>query len=521
MQKRNNMKSSDFIEMGGKLPPQAIDLEMAVVGACILNQNDFLEVSDFLRPEMFYKESHQLIYKAICDMSVDGDPIDLMTVTHRLMKTGDLQKVGGAYYITSLTDLVTNSANIEYNSRIIAQKYMERELILLSSDTISKCYDDTCDVFEILDSYETKRDEIINQVITAKEVKNDDAVRDFMLELERKSKLTEKAVTGIDTGFVELNSDTGGWQEGQLIILAARPAMGKTALMLAFVLSAARAGDPVAVFSLEMPKEQLIMRCLSIMSGVEVSKIAKPTQLADHEWQQLSSASFELSELPIIWDDSASITMLEISSKCKRLKRKEGIKFVVIDYLQLITPTDKKAIREQQIGQISRSLKILSKEIKCPVMALSQLSRAVEQRPNKRPQLSDLRESGSIEQDADIIMFIYRAIYYGISEDEAGRPTHNIAEIIVSKNRSGGVNTVEAGFDAYKTRFYDNQKEANFDFSFIETNKTIELPSNDLSAFRSDDPNFEDDIAQMNNFIKEKTQQNNIFSNDDEDGLPF
>lgn len=507
MEKRN-FKKSEIIGSEAKLPPQAIDLEQVVLGACILNQNDFLEISDFLRPEMFYKDSHQKIFKAICQMSLDGEPIELVTLVHKLTKSGDLKSVGGAFYITEICDNVVNSTNIEYNARIIAQKYMQRSLIELSTKTIIDCYDETSDVFETLDAYESKRDEIINQVISKKEISNQDAVPEFMQDLIVKSQMADKDVTGIDTGFNELNSNTGGWQDGQLLILAARPAMGKTALMLSFVISAAKAGHPVAVFSLEMPKEQLIMRCLSILSGIELSKLSKPSRLDDSDWSQLYASKDELEQLPIIWDDSANITMLEISSKCKRLKRKEGIKFVVIDYLQLINPSDKKVIREQQISQISRSLKILSKEIKAPVMALSQLSRAVELRPNKRPLLSDLRESGSIEQDADMIMFIYRAIYYGVEEDEMGKSTHGMAEIIIAKNRSGQVDTVEAGFDAQKTRFFDLNAEPNFDFSFIETSKNIEFPSNDLSKYRNNEPNFDDDISEMNNFIRNKTQNN-------------
>lgn len=505
-----------------KLPPQAVDLESAVLGACILSHSDFLEVADFLKPEMFYKEANQKIYSAICSMSVAGDPVDLMTIVAKLQKIGELDSVGGPFYITELTDKVVNSVDIEFKARIVAEKYMQRQLINLSSQTIENCYDATVDIFHTLDQYEVKRDELINHVITKKEVSSDEAVRNLMLEMERRAALDDMDMTGVDTGFELMNKNTGGWQDSSLMILAARPAMGKTALMLKFVLEAARNGDHVAVFSLEMSTEKLMERMLSIMTDIPIERISKPKLLHDYEWQQIHSKAGELERLPITWDDSSDISMMEIGSKCKRWKRKKGLKFVVIDYLQLIKPMDRKVIREQQISQISRSLKILSKDLKCPVLALSQLSRECEKRPGnlKRPQLSDLRESGAIEQDADLVMFLFRPEYYGLAEDELGDSTAGKAEIIIAKNRSGQTDIVQVGFDGTKTKFYELEDSFSSGFDIIEPEKTIELPNNDMSRFNNFEPNFDDLGDEVINFNK-KLRENNDLLNENDDGFPF
>lgn len=478
----NNHKSA------GKLPPQAIDLEQAVLGACILNVDNFLDIANILKPEMFYRDAHKKIYSELCSMSAIGDPIDILSVHANLKKRGEAESIGGAYYITQLTDMVTHTTDTEFNARIISQKYMERELISLSSQTITDCYDETCDVFEILDNYELKRDEIVNHVVSKSEVSNQEAITEFMRELDRQSQLSDKEVTGVPTGFDELNKITGGWQQS-FAILAARPAMGKTAMMLKFVLESAKAGKPVLVFSLEMSRQQLISRLVSMITEIPLQKITRPKALVDHEWQRLHSAMTEIMALPIYWDDSAEINMLEISSKAKRMKRKHNIEYIVIDYLQLISPTDKKVIREQQISQISRGLKVLSKQLDVPVLALSQLSRAVESRPgnSKRPMLSDLRESGSLEQDADIVMFLYRAEYYGQTEDEIGESTAGKGEVIIAKHRNGQTDTVEVGWSGEKTKFYDLESDENFAANFIEIDKKMQLPDNNINAFANFD----------------------------------
>ncbi len=480
----------------GKLPPQAVDLEEAVLGACISETNAFMFIADILRPEMFYRESHQIIFKACQEISISGNPLDLMTVMAKLRKDGNFERVGGIYFLTGLTDRVVSSVNMEYHSRIIAQKFMQRELIKVSHDTIDKCYDETNDIFDILSSYETKRDDLVNHVTTKKEVKQSDALEELFSEMLRKSELGIQDVTGVNTGFKNINEATGGWQCSDLIIIAARPAMGKTAFVLKQAVNAAKSGKPVAIFSLEMSKNQLLERMISFETEIDLTKIKK-LNLADHEWHKLHSRKEQLKSLPIHWDDTPGLTLVELSAKAKRMKRLHGVEMIVIDYLQLISVPGKSRLDE--ISTISRGLKILAKELNIPVLALSQLSRAVESRPgnSKRPMLSDLRESGSIEQDADIVGFLYRPEYYGIIQDEEGRSTAGIAEFIIAKNRNGSVTTCEMGFVGRTTNF--KELEDNFqssgmitDFSFVD--KPEPLPSNDMSKFANwDSPSLPDD----------------------------
>ncbi len=480
----------------GKLPPQAGDLEEAVLGACISETNAYIFIADILRPEMFYRESHQIIFKACQDISVSGNPLDLMSVMGKLRQEGNFEKVGGMYFLTGLTDRVVSSVNMEYHSRIIAQKYMQRELIKVSHDTIDKCYDETNDIFDILSSYETKRDDLVNHVTTKKEVKQADALEELFSEMMRKADLGIQDVTGVNTGFQNINEATGGWQCSDLIIIAARPAMGKTAFVLKQAVNAAKSGKPVAIFSLEMSKNQLLERMISFETEIDLTKIKK-LNLADHEWHKLHSRKEQLKSLPIHWDDTPGLTLVELSAKAKRMKRLHGVEMIVIDYLQLISVPGKSRLDE--ISTISRGLKILAKELNIPVLALSQLSRAVESRPgiSKRPMLSDLRESGSIEQDADIVGFLYRPEYYGITEDEEGRSTAGIAEFIIAKNRNGSVTTCEMGFVGRTTNFKELEDDFQpsgmiTDFSFVDNPEP--LPSNDMSKFANwDSPSLPDD----------------------------
>ncbi|MCY4781428.1 replicative DNA helicase [Sphingobacterium sp. UT-1RO-CII-1] len=477
------MKKREYNNLG-KLPPMALDLEEAVLGSILIESTAMMFVADVLRPEMFYKESHQLIYKAAQEVSMSGDPLDLMTVMQQLRRNGDFETVGGAFYLTGLSDRVVSSVNIEYHSRIIAQKFMQRELIRLSSTTINDCYDETKDIFDILSTYETERDNVVNNVSSRKEVSQKKAVREVLEDMARKAEMGVKDVTGVDTGDSTLNSLTGGWQQSDLIILAARPAMGKTAFALKKAVNAARAGNPVAVFSLEMSYQQLIQRVLSFESGIALEKIKK-LKLQDHDWHKLSMMQGEIEDLPIHWDDTPGLSLIELSAKAKRLKRQHGVKMIIIDYLQLITTQSKD--RYNAVSDISRALKVLAKELDIPVIALSQLSRAVESRPGngKRPMLSDLRESGSIEQDADMVMFLYRPEYYGNVEDEEGRSTAGMAEAIVAKHRNGSTDTVLYNFQGATTNFtsWDDDgfisPEMITDFSFIK--QPMELPSNNVN----------------------------------------
>ncbi len=463
----------------GKLPPMAIDLEEAVLGAIISESSAMMFVADILNPDMFYKAPNRLIYKACQELSVSGEPLDLMTLTSKLRKNGDLEKVGGAYYITSLTDRVVSSVNIEYHARIISQKFMQRELIKVSQVTIQDCYDETKDIFEILDTYETSRDNIVNHVSAKKEVSQEFAIQELMADIVKKAEMGVKEVTGVDTGNKELNGFTGGWQNSNLIIIAARPAMGKTAFILSKAINAAKSGKRVGVFSLEMARPELLTRVLSSETEIPLEKI-KNSALDSNDWHTLTHKQPSIESLPIFWDDSAQMSLIELSAKAKRMKRLHGVEMIIIDYLQLITTKSKD--RYNAVSDISRGLKVLAKELDIPVIALSQLSRAVESRPgnSKRPMLSDLRESGSIEQDADMVLFLYRPEYYGITEDEEGRPTGGMAEVIIAKNRSGKTGVVPMRFRGEVMKFSSWEDQMITDFSFVK--KPEPLPSNDLNG---------------------------------------
>ncbi|WP_262247000.1 replicative DNA helicase [Parapedobacter soli] len=449
---------SQFQHGTGRIPPQAVDLEEAVLGAILLEKDAMMEIADILSPKMFYVEANQLIFEQCARLSLDGEPIDLLTVTAALRTSGNLEKVGGAYYLTGLSDRVVSSANIEYHARIVAQKYVQRELIRQSIQIIEACYDDTEDVFETMAAADFSRDELLTQITSRKEASNVEVVGEALEDIRRYQQSPTKNLTGVPSGFTKLDELTGGWQPSDLIILAARPAMGKTSNALTMAINAASAGNPVAVFSLEMTSKQLAAKEISIVSGVPFGRI-RNKHLGPEDWAQVEHHMSTISALPIHWDDTAGISITELCAKAKRLKRKEGIRMVIVDYLQLITTgaRGKNGNREQEVGFVSRTLKGLAKELDIPVIALSQLSRAVESRPgnSKRPMLSDLRESGSIEQDADIVMFLYRPEYYDIHEDESGLSTDGLAEIIVAKHRNGACDDIQVRFDKNTTGFTD------------------------------------------------------------------
>lgn len=451
-----------------KLPPHAKELEENIIGAIIFSIDDYLQVADILRPEMFYYDKNQIIFSIVQQISVEGGVVSILTVHQKLIEAGKLNQAGGLDYLIEVNSKVVSTSNLEYEARIVSQMYTKRELILASNETVNNCYDPTKDVFEVLDAYEAKRDGLMNFVITKKEILNEVASNEWIQELEKKSKLSDQDVTGVETGFYKLNKLTAGWQSSDLIILAARPAMGKTALMLKFALNAAKNNQPVLIFSLEMAKEKLIDRCISILSEVELFKIIKPSTLNPEDWQAVKHAHLEFKRLPIIWDDSANLSFIELVSKAKRARRKHGVKMVFIDYLQLIASPNPKEVRERQIAAISRGLKILAKELKIPVMALSQLSRQCEQRSGllKRPQMSDLRESGAIEQDADLVSFLFRPEYYGITEDEVNESMIGKAEYIIGKNRNGETDILVMDFIGKNTNF----KDLETDFPPFPTN---------------------------------------------------
>lgn len=467
----------------GKLPPQAVDLEESVLGALMLEKEAVNEVIDVLQPESFYKEAHQKIYEAIKDLFGDSEPIDILTVTERLRKKGELEVVGGPFYISQLTNKIGSAANVEFHARIISQKYIQRELIQISTDTITKAYDETTDVFELLDEAESNLFRVAEGNIKKNFENMSDLVQQAIKQVEQLSAQAD-GVSGVPTGFTELDRVTSGFQKSDMVVLAARPGMGKTA----FVLSMARntAVDfnmPVAVFSLEMSSLQLVNRLIASETELDAEKLKKGN-LQPHEWQQLNAKVSKLTKAPLFIDDTPALNVFELRAKCRRLKSQHDIQMVIIDYLQLMTAGSDKGNREQEISTISRSIKSIAKELNVPIIALSQLSRAVETRGgDKRPQLSDLRESGAIEQDADMVMFIYRPEYYGLNEDEEGNDTTGTGEIIIAKHRNGGLENVRLKFIGNLAKFTNLETNQEFD-SFIESNQNMPQ-SNEFDGFTS------------------------------------
>ncbi len=454
---KSNRLVKDINDTLGKLPPQAIDLEEAVLGALMLEKDALSTVIDILTPESFYQDNHQEIYKAIVVLFNNSEPVDMRTVVSQLRKNGALEAVGGSYYIAELTSKVSSAANIEYHARIVTEMAIKRELIRVASEIHHEAYEDTTDVFQLLDKTESSLFEISEANIR----KNYDNMTSLMAqaihELEER-KNHKDGLTGVPSGFTALDRVTSGWQKSDLVIIAARPGMGKTAFVVSALRNAAvDFSQPVAIFSLEMSSVQLVNRLISAEAQLESEKIKKGN-LADHEWQQLIHKTNKLSNAPIFIDDTPALSILELRAKCRRLKAQHNVQLIVIDYLQLMSGDSSKGggNREQEIASISRALKGIAKELEVPVIALSQLSRAVETRGgDKRPQLSDLRESGSIEQDADMVMFLYRPEYYGITEDENGMPTSGVGEVIIAKHRNGSLENVQLKFIGKFTKFAD------------------------------------------------------------------
>ncbi|MEO0338809.1 MAG: replicative DNA helicase [Bacteroidota bacterium] len=453
--KKRNEELSNYVF--GKVPPQAIPLEEAVLGALMLDKNALSIILDILQSDSFYVEGHKLIYKAILRLFERSHPVDMLTVTEELRKGGDLDSAGGPAYIVELTSKVASAANIEYHARIISQKYIQRELITVSNKIIRDAFEDTADVFELLDSAEQGLFNIAEQNMNRSYEAMGSLASKALKQLEE-LKDREDGLTGVPTGFTDLDRLTSGWQPSDLIILAARPGMGKTSFVLSLARNAAKDfKKAIAIFSLEMSALQLAQRIISMEAEVSSHKL-RNGQLEDYEWQQLQVAIERISEAPIYIDDTPGINVFELRAKCRRLKMQHDIQMVVIDYLQLMSGggENSKGNREQEVSAISRALKMLAKELSVPVIALSQLSRAVEVRGgSKRPQLSDLRESGSIEQDADMVAFIYRPEYYQILEDEEGQSLKNVAEIIFAKNRHGAQDTIKLRFTPEFARFSD------------------------------------------------------------------
>lgn len=486
---KSNRLNRDITDGLGKLPPQAIDLEEAVLGALMLEKDALSTVIDILKPESFYSDGHKEIYAAIVELFNNSEPVDMRTVANQLRKSGKLEVVGGSYYIAELTSKVSSAANVEFHARIVTEMAIKRELIRVASEIHHEAYEDTTDVFQLLD----KTEQSLFEISEANIRKNYDNMRSLMAqaihELEER-KNHKDGLTGIPSGFSALDRVTSGWQKSDLVIIAARPGMGKTAFVVSALRNAAvDFNHAVAIFSLEMSSVQLVNRLISAEAELESEKIKKGN-LADYEWEQLIHKTNKLSNAPIFIDDTPALSILELRAKCRRLKAQHDVQLIVIDYLQLMSGDSSKGggNREQEIASISRALKGIAKELEVPVIALSQLSRAVETRGgDKRPQLSDLRESGSIEQDADMVMFLYRPEYYGITEDESGLPTIGTGEVIIAKHRNGSLENVNLKFIGKFTKFadLDNAGFSGGDFpggggipsEFDDTSGTITLGS--------------------------------------------
>jgi len=454
--------SGNMVPLGelGKMPPQATDLEEAVLGAVMIEKDAIIAVMDILSPESFYKEAHKKIYKVALDLSNELQPIDILTVTEELRKRGELDEVGGPFYITQLTSKVASAAHIEYHARIISQKHIQRELIRVASEITNKAYDDTVDVDDLIDFSESSLFKVAEGNIKKESSSVKSLIQEAIAQIEEASK-KEDGMSGVPAGFRELDKVTSGWQPSDLVIIAARPSMGKTAFVLSMTRNmAVDFNMGVAVFSLEMSSVQLVNRLISSETQLGQEKI-RSGKLEPYEWEQLEHRIKTLVDAPIYIDDTPGVSSFEMRAKCRRLKSQYDIQVVVIDYLQLMTgPPETRGNREQEVSMISRALKGIAKELSVPVLALSQLNRSVEMRSgDKRPQLSDLRESGAIEQDADMVLFINRPEKYGLMEFADGTPAAGMGELILAKHRNGALADVKVRFRGELAKFEDLEED--------------------------------------------------------------
>ncbi len=453
--RRNKPQHQPLYDAGGRMQPRDKDLEEAVLGALMLEKDAYTTVCDILKPESFYEPANQKIYEAIQSLGAAQQPIDMLTVTERLRLNGTLEEVGGPVFISELTSRVASGAHVEYHARIVAQKYLARELISFASQIESKAFDESNDVDDLLQEAEGRLFEI-SQRNVKKDVTQIDPVIGQAIEQIQAAANRTSGLSGLESGYHDLDKLTSGWQNSDLIIIAARPAMGKTAFVLSMAKNMAITyNTPVAIFSLEMSNLQLVNRLISNTCELESEKI-KSGKLTTMEWDQLMSRIKHLYSAPLYIDDTPSLSIFELRTKARRLVREHQVKFIIIDYLQLMNASGMKfGSREQEVSMISRNLKQLAKELNIPIVALSQLNRSVESRTDgKRPQLSDLRESGAIEQDADIVCFIHRPEYYLRSDTDAnGNDIRGLAEFIVAKHRSGSVDDIKLRFKAKYARF--------------------------------------------------------------------
>lgn len=445
----------------GRIPPQELDIEKVVLGALMIDNDAFTVVSELLHPETFYDPRHQKIYNAILTLNMREQPVDIMTVCQELKQEGTFDQVGGSAYIVELTNMVASSANVEYHSHILAQKYVARQLISYASGIEQKAFDEGQDIDELMQEAEGKLFELSQKNMRQDYVQIDEVVLQARSLLEKAASNTG-GITGISTGYTGLDDVTSGWQESDLIIIAGRPAMGKTSFALSLAKNIAIDNkEPVAFFSLEMNNVQLVNRLISNVCSVPGSKILNG-QLSQDEWSRFDNNIGRMQGAPLYIDDTPGLSVFELRTKARRLVKEKQVKLIMIDYLQLMNANGMKFnSRQEEVSTISRSLKGLAKELNIPIIALSQLSRDVEKRQGSgastaqsaRPQLSDLRESGAIEQDADMVLFVHRPEYYGLTEDSEGNSLKGMAQIIIAKHRKGATKDVTLSFKGEYTRF--------------------------------------------------------------------
>ncbi len=500
----------------GQHPPQAIELEEAVLGAIMLEKNALLNIQGILTSQSFYHDAHQLIFAAAQELNANIQPVDLYTIGEQLKREGNLAAIGGMAYLTDLTLKVSSATHLDYHAKIVAQKYIQRQLITASSKIQKEAFSDDQDVQELVNSAEKAIFEIAEGNMRRDMQSSEEIVSKAMKMIEDAGKRPD-GMTGVPTGFTDIDRLTLGWQPSDLIIIAARPSMGKTA----FVLSMARNialdhNKTVAFFSLEMSSTQLMMRLLIGESQLDSKKI-KSGKLSPDEWKQLEAASRPLSNAKLYIDDTPALSLYEFRSKARRLKRSDNVELIIIDYLQLMTAgtADSRGNREQEVALISRSLKAIAKELDVPIIALSQLNRSVESRGgSKRPQLSDLRESGSIEQDADIVAFIHRPEYFGLTVTEDDTPTAGLAEIVFAKHRNGEVRTEKLRFVHEQAKFVDWD-----DTGFGSINTGRQFSTIDSTSFNSADSSGLDTLSASQGRVQ--MQDYGLTPHEDDDVAPF
>ncbi len=436
----------------GRVPPQAVDVEMAVLGAMLIEKEAIAKAVEVLDESAFYKPAHQQIFSAMVGLFERSEPVDLITLVEELRRRGQLEKTGGEYYLTELTTKVTSAANIEFHAHIVLEKALMRQLISSSSQVINRAYSETEDALDLLDEAEQQVFQISEQRMKKTFVSMNTAVHSTM-ELLESIHGKHSGITGVPGGFTELDNLTGGFQKSDMIIVAGRPSQGKTAFVLSLARNASVVHNiPIGFFSLEMSTQQLVMRLICAEARVDAHSV-RTGRLPEDEWRKLSTSVGRLYKAKIFIDDTPALGILEVRAKARRLKAEHNVGMIVIDYLQLMQGPKNAQSREQEISTISRSLKALAKELGIPVIALSQLNRAVEARGDKRPLLADLRESGAIEQDADVVIFVHRPEMYGIEKDEDGNSTAGMAELIIGKQRNGPTGSVRLAFIKNYARF--------------------------------------------------------------------